>query len=171
MVSVQREIDQKSGLRKLTNNDGPDSSPRWAPNGKQIAYLSRDLKAAEVGQLRLMMIAIDGATPRALAPNFEYQPSAPKWSADGQTIHFNSPVRTTSQLFSVPSSGGDPKQLSNIKGVISQTSFSRDGSVSAFTKSDTQHVDDVYVSKSFLFGTDRLRITTQVRELDLDRAK
>ena len=148
MVSVQREISQKSGLRKLTDNEGPDASPRWSPNGKQIAYLSRDLKTAEVGQLRLMMIAVDGGTARALAPNFEYQPGAPKWSADGHTIYFNSPVRTTSQLFSVPTDGGDPKQLSDIKGVMGQTSFSRDGSVSAFTKSDTQHPDDVYVSKA-----------------------
>ena len=148
MVSVQREIGQKTGLRKLTGNDGPDASPRWSPNGKQIAYLSRDLKSAQVGQVRLTTIAVDGGSPRGLSPNFMYQPGPPKWSADGQTIYFNSPVRTTSQLFSVPANGGDPKQLSNIKGVITQASFSRDGSVTAFTKSDTTQPDEVYVSKT-----------------------
>lgn len=148
IVSVQREIDQKSGLRKLTDNEGPDSAPRWAPNGKEIAYLSRDLKTAEVGQLRLSIMALDGGATRRLAPSYEYQPGAPKWSADGRTIYFNSSVRTTSQLFSVPAKGGDPKQLSSFKGVISQISFSRDDSVAAFTKSDTQLPDDVYVAKA-----------------------
>src|SRR5262245_13647194 len=30
---------------------------------------------------------------------------------------------------------------------MGQASFSRDGSITAFTKSDTQHPDDIYVSK------------------------
>ena len=169
LVAIQREIGQKSGLRKLTDNDGPDSSPRWAPDGKQIAYLSRDLKTAEVGQLRLTISQLDGGAPRSIVSSFEYQPSAPRWSADGQTIYFNSSVRTTSQLFSVAAGGGNPKQLSNVKGVMSQTSFSRDGSVAAFTKSDPQHPDDVFVSKTLPI-TDAVKLTDhnpQAREYAL----
>ncbi len=149
IAALRREVVQKSGLRKLTDNDGPDASPRWAPDGKRIAYLSRDLQSAEVGQLRLMVIGIDGGQPRTVAPNFEYQAGTPKWSADGRTIYFNSPVRTTSQLFSVSADGGEPKQVSNIAGVMGQATFSRDGSVTAFTKADTQHPDDVYISRTF----------------------
>ena len=169
IVAVQREIDQKSGLRKLLHNDGPDGSPRWSPNGKQIAYLSRDLKTAHVGQLRLMITDLGGGTPRAVASTFKYQPGAPKWSGDGQTIYFNSPVRTTSQLFSVSVSGGEPKQISNNKGVMSQTSFSRDGSVTAFTKSDPQHPDDVYVAKTLPIS-EPIRLTDhnpRMREYEL----
>ena len=169
IAAAQREIAQKTGLRKLTDNEGPDASPRWSPDGKQIAYLSRDLKAAEVGQLRLTTIALDGGSPRSIAPNFIYQAGAPKWSGDGQTIYFNSSVRSTSQLFSVPSSGGEPKQLSDINGVIGQTSFSREGSVLAFTKSDPQHPDDVYVSKSLPIASP-IKLTDhnpQVREYEL----
>lgn len=173
MVSVQREIVQKSGLRKLTNNDGPDLAPRWSPAGNQIAYLSRDLKTAEVGQQRLTIIGLEGETPRALAQNFEYQPGPPRWSADGQTIYFNASVRTTSQLFSVPAGGGVPKQLSNIKGIMGQTSFSKDGSVTAFTKSDIQHTDDVYVTKS-LPVVEPVKLTDhnpQVREFALGNSE
>jgi dipeptidyl aminopeptidase/acylaminoacyl peptidase len=169
IVAVQRELAEKSGLRKLTENEGPDTAPRWAPSGKQIAYLSRDLKGAEVGQLHLMVIDAERGAPRELAPRFEYQSGAAKWSADGQTIYFNASVRTTSQLFSVPAGGGDPKQLSNIKGVMGQTSFSRDGSVSSFTISDTEHTDDVYVSKTLPVGAP-VKLTDhnpQVREFGL----
>jgi dipeptidyl aminopeptidase/acylaminoacyl peptidase len=160
---------EKNGLRKLTDNDGPDTSPRWSRDGRQIAYLSRDLKSAEVGQVQLTVIGIEGGTPRAIAPGFEYQPGAPKWSADGKTIYFNAPVRATSQLFSVPAAGGAPKQLSNVAGVIGQATFSRDNTVAAFTKSDSQHPDDVYIART-LPVSEPVKLTDhnpQVRELAL----
>lgn len=169
IVAVEREIAQKSGMRKLFDNDGPDSAPRWSPDGKKIAYLSRDMKTAEVGQVRLTVIAVDGGTPQPLASGFVYQPGAPKWSVDGQTLYFNSPVRTTSQLFSVSVNGGNPKQLSNIKGVIGQVTFSRDGSVAAFTRSDSQNPDDIYVTKSLPIA-EPLKLTDhnpQIREIAL----
>ena len=160
---------ERGSLRKLTNNDGPDTSPRWSRDGRQIAYLSRDLKSAEVGQLRLTVVGVEGGAPRAIAPSFEYQPGAPKWSADGRTIFFNAPVRATSQLFSVPASGGDPKQLSNVTGVMGQASFSRDNTVVAFTKSDSMHPDDVYIAKTLSFS-EPVRLTDhnpKIRELAL----
>lgn len=163
-------VDVASGqTRKLTGNDGPDGSPRWSPDGNRIAYLSRDLKNAEVGQLRMTVVGIDGGTPRSLAAGFEYQPGAPRWSTDGSTIYFNAPVRTTSQLFSVPSSGGEAKQLSKTAGVMGQASFSRDGSVVAFTSSNLRHTDDVYVARALPISKP-LQITDhnpQVGELSL----
>lgn len=169
IAATQKEIAAKSNRRKLVENDGPDFAPRWSPDGKQIAYLSRDLKAGEIGQQRLTVIAADGGVAREVATPFEYQPGPPRWSADGRTIYFNAGVRTTSQLFSVPASGGAPKQLSNVSGVIGQASFSRDGSVVAFTKSDLQHPDDVYIAKG-LPVAEPTRLTDhnpQVRELAL----
>ena len=145
--SVQREITEKSGLRKLTNNDGPDSSPRWSPDGKSIAYLSRELKNSVVGQLRLTLMNVESGAIQPLATTFEYQPGAANWSADGSKLYFTAPVRTESRMFSVPASGGEAKELSGLAGVMSQASFSRDGGTISFTKSDTQHPDDVYVAK------------------------
>lgn len=142
-------IDVESGTqRKLIENEGPDAAPRWSPDGRQIAFLSRDRRNGEIGQQRLMTISAEGGTPREVAPGFLYQPGPAKWSADGRTIYFNSGVRTTSQMFSVPAGGGEAKQVSNIAGVMSQSTISRDGSVIALTKSDSQHPDDVYVAKA-----------------------
>jgi dipeptidyl aminopeptidase/acylaminoacyl peptidase len=163
-------IDVETGAqRTLIDNQGPDSAPRWSPDGRQIAFSSRDLKNGEIGQQRLMIVSAEGGAPREVAPGLVYQPGPSKWSADGRTLYFNAGVRTTSQVFSVPSAGGEAKQVSNIAGVIGQATFSRDGSVIAFTKSDTQHAEDVYVAKALPIG-DPIKLTDhnpQVRELAL----
>jgi dipeptidyl aminopeptidase/acylaminoacyl peptidase len=163
-------VDVESGKqRKLTDNDGPDNAPRWSPDSRQIAFLSRDRKNGEIGQQTLMIMSAEGGTPREVAPGFKYQPGPAKWSADGRTIYFNAGVRTTSQVFAVPAAGGDPKQVSNIVGVMGQATFSRDGSVIAFTKSDTQHADDVFVAKA-LPVSEPIKLTDhnpQVRDLAL----
>lgn len=173
IAKVSIDLKLKSGLLEVSDNDGPDTSPRWSPDGKQIAYLSREMKGAEVGQLRLTVVDAMGGSPRQVAAGFQYQPGTPKWSPDGQKIYFNSAVRTTSQLFSVPASGGEPKQISNIAGVMGQASFSNDGSVIAFSKADVQHPDDIFVSKGLPIG-EPVKLTDhnpQVRDFALGKSE
>src|SRR5262249_17726913 len=134
--------------RKLTGNEGPDSAPRWSPDGLQIAYLSRDEKNGLLGQLHLTIMSADGSAIREVAAAFKYQPGPASWAPNGGTIYFVSTVGTASERFGVPASGGEPRQISNINGVISQTTFSKDGSIGAFTRSDIQHTADVYVTRS-----------------------
>jgi dipeptidyl aminopeptidase/acylaminoacyl peptidase len=134
--------------RKLVDNDGPDNAPRWSPDGKSIAFLTRDAKSGLLGQSRLTVVSSEGGSPRELAPRFEYQAGAPTWSADGRNIYFNAAVRTVNQLFSVPETGGEAKQVSNVSGVMSQATFSRDRWVVAFSKSDTQNPPEIYVARS-----------------------
>ena len=130
--------------RKLVDNPGPDLAPRWSPDGRDIVYLSRDGKLRAIEQQRLMRISATGGAPRPLAPNFLYQAGPVTFSPDGQTLFFSAGVRTTSQLFSMPAAGGDPRQVSNIAGVMSAPTFSADGRSIAFTKSDIEHPGDVY---------------------------
>jgi dipeptidyl aminopeptidase/acylaminoacyl peptidase len=162
--------DAKTGqARKLVDNEGPDASPRWSPDGRSIAYLTRDAKLGVIGQSRLNVIPAEGGTPRAVISSFEYQPGPAKWSHDGRAIYFNSPVRTTIQLFIVPAAGGEVKQVSKIAGVMGQATFSRDGSVVAFTRSDIKRPDDVYVAKlpGMVDGVMLTDHNPQVRDLAL----
>lgn len=141
-------VDVKAGKqRKLLENDGSDTAPRWSPDSRRIAFLSSNDKIGILAPLKLMMISSEGGTPSQVASNFLYQPGPATWSADERTLYFNSTVRTTSQMFSVPSAGGEPKAVTNITGIISAVTFSRDRSTVAFTRSDLQNPADVYVAK------------------------
>jgi dipeptidyl aminopeptidase/acylaminoacyl peptidase len=159
--------------KKLVENSGPDDAPRWSPDGKSIAYLTRLGSPTAVGLMQLAIVAADGGKPRMVAPAFLYAPGAATWSADGATIYFTSPVRTTTQLFSVASAGGTPRQLTTVSGVISNASFSRDRSSFAVTFQDSQHPADVNVAPLTNAAT-LARVTDhnpQVRSLALGKSE
>ena len=163
-------VDAQSGQqRKLVENEGPDTSPRWSPDGRFIAYLTREAKLGDIGQSRLTVIPQEGGTPRSIAPAFKYQPGAPRWSASGREIFFTASVGTTTQLFSVPSAGGEAKQLSNVAGVIGQATLSRDDKVVAFTRSRIQEPNDICVAglPDMVDGVKLTDHNPQVRELNL----
>ena len=166
------DVDSRQ-MRKLTDNDGPDSSPRWSPDGRYIAYLSRDGAHGLLGQSKLTVMSADGSGKREITSDFPYQPGEPVWSADGASIYFVAPVRTTSQLFSVSAGGGEPKQITNIAGVMSAASFSKDRKQAAFIISDQQHPADVYVAKS-IATFDAVKLTDhnpQVKEFSLGKSE
>jgi dipeptidyl aminopeptidase/acylaminoacyl peptidase len=159
--------------RKLVENKGPDSGPRWSPDGRWIAYSSRGDSIPTVGQQGLTVIAADGGTPRAVAPRFLYQPGPVTWSPDGQTLYFTASTRTTSQLYAVPVSGGEPKPLSQVTGVMAIPTFSNDGKTAAFTLSDIQRPSDVYVVRDIAsFSPEKLTDhNPQIKELALGRGE
>jgi dipeptidyl aminopeptidase/acylaminoacyl peptidase len=127
--------------RPLAAGAGADQSPRWSPDGSQIAYVTSS--GSDVRQLRIAVIPAVGGAPRIVAPGFLYAPQAPTWSPDGRTLYFSASVRTTGQLFAVPSAGGTPRQLTTLAGVITAASFARDGRTVAFTSADPRRPADV----------------------------
>ncbi|MBM4187643.1 MAG: S9 family peptidase [Gemmatimonadetes bacterium] len=135
-------------VRRLIDNRGPDNSPRWSPDGRWIAYSSRGDSLRAFGQQQLMIVAAEGGAPRPVTRSFLYQPGPVTWSADGHTLYFSAGVRTTIQYFSVPASGGEPKQLSTGAGVLGTVSTSADGRMAAATFTDVQHPNDVFAIRS-----------------------
>jgi dipeptidyl aminopeptidase/acylaminoacyl peptidase len=139
-------LDVASGAsRKLRENPGPDNSPRWSPNGREIIFVGRDGPPTRVQQQLLFKISAEGGTPQSLAPDFLYEPTGVTWSPDGGTLYFVTDARTGNKLFSLPASGGTPTALSPGGGSIGPVTFSRDGKTAAFTWTDVQHPNDVYV--------------------------
>jgi dipeptidyl aminopeptidase/acylaminoacyl peptidase len=159
---------------KLLENSGPDNSPRWSPDGKSIAFVTSTAARADVRQSQLAVIPAQGGTPRIVAPSFIYTTGAPSWSPDGRTIYFSSPVKTTSQLYAVPAAGGTPRALTEVQGVVSAATLSRDGNVVAYTQSDIQHPADVYVARvgaGLLASTKLTDHNPQVRDLALGKGE
>jgi dipeptidyl aminopeptidase/acylaminoacyl peptidase len=69
--------------RRLTWNEGPDSSPVWSPDSKRIAFVSR--RGEGPGQLHILPVEGGEARPVTKLP---VGVQAPKWFPDGKRIAF-----------------------------------------------------------------------------------
>ncbi len=164
--------DGSAAPRKLFENEGPDDSPRWSPDGKWIAFNSRDTQYGVLGVQHLMVTASSGGTPRDLTPDPAAGASDMHWSPDGSSLYFRSSLHTTSQIFRVALKGGAPEPLTRDEAVINSFSLSRAADRVAFTRSDLQHAPDLYVSA--FPKLDPQRVTDHnplVRELALGKSE
>lgn len=87
----------------LTQDAATDTTPRWSPDGSQIAFVSD--RAGEIG---IFVMAADGSDVRALMPGI-----APVWSPDGSKIAYEC---SDALACVVNVDGTDPLVLNDVSG-------------------------------------------------------
>jgi dipeptidyl aminopeptidase/acylaminoacyl peptidase len=85
-IWIVRPGDSKAKPRQFTFGAKSDTSPRWSPDSRRLAFVS-----ARDGKPQIYLIGLDGGEARPLTamPNGA---SNPVWSPDGQRLAFLSPV-------------------------------------------------------------------------------
>jgi dipeptidyl aminopeptidase/acylaminoacyl peptidase len=158
--------------RKLLENAGPDQDPRWSPDGKSIAFNSRDTRNGVLGVMRLCVISAEGGAARELISDPDATAAQIQWTRDGSAVYFRGEHHTTAQIYRVAASGGVPQAITRDEAVINSFSLSNAGDRAAFTRSDFQHAPDLYVSA--FPKVDAERVTDhnpQVAQLELGRSE
>jgi dipeptidyl aminopeptidase/acylaminoacyl peptidase len=77
--------------RRLTSSTR-DSSPRWSPDGKTIAFVRATEKDGKPQPSQIYVLQLDGGDARALT-EIARGASAPVWSPDGSRIAFSSTTK------------------------------------------------------------------------------
>ena len=115
----------------------PIISPAWAPNGRQLAYVSFETQKAVVWVQDLV------TGERRMVANFRGTNSAPAWSPDGQQMALALSQDGLAQIYTLPAAGGTPQRLTRSAGIDTEPVYAPDGR-SLFIVSDRGGGPQIY---------------------------
>ncbi|HYP27413.1 MAG TPA: S9 family peptidase [Blastocatellia bacterium] len=155
--------------RQLTTGVGPDSTPRWSPDGRHLAFLSYSDPNSWAAKTDLLVVPVEGGAPKNLTANYPESVSGSiEWTGDGRTILASGAVGVYGQLLRFPVSGGNPEAVFDKPAGYGLFDLSPDGSRIAFTFEDETKAEDIWVATSG--GRDAKQLTDlnpQVKDLAL----
>ena len=114
------DADGEGGQIALQSKE-PIISPAWAPNGREVAYVSFETQKAVVWVQEL------ATGKRSVVANFKGTNSAPAWSPDGQQLALALSRDAFTQLYLMRRQGGDVRRLTNNTAIDTEPVFSPDG--------------------------------------------
>jgi dipeptidyl aminopeptidase/acylaminoacyl peptidase len=143
--------DGSSDVALLVDQGGTDTSPRYSPDGTQIAFISSGDAAERVGLGDIYVVAASGGSPRMLAESHDRSGGLQGWSRDGSSVLLLESVGTTRHVTALPADGGPRLQLTRGAGVMGAVSFAGDADAMAFAWQTTDEPMDVHVSSVSAF--------------------
>jgi dipeptidyl aminopeptidase/acylaminoacyl peptidase len=140
----------------------------WSPDGKSLAYLTRDPMSPEESRrrqdksfvihadapdpvTRLVVQRLDGSAPHVITPPVQYVDSF-SWSPDSRELAYSAAPRTgftapyETRLYIIPAEGGAPRTVLDRVGINQGPRFSPDGRRLAFITTDGKA--DIMASRS-----------------------
>lgn len=157
-----------SSATKIVDMVGPDFSPSWSPDDKQIlfgSYFGKELFYAFNANFGL--ITATGGEARSLTASFDENPGFVKWNKDG--IYFSALQKTNRHLFFLNPTNGSIKRVSKPDNLVARGfSLTSDGRKMAFIASSPTSLPEVHVSSVQKFSPERLTdMTSQVQNFIL----
>ena len=140
-------------IENLTaDNKAADSSPRFAPNGKVMAYRAQKKAGYEAAKWELMVVACDesGAwtgKPHGVTPKLDASVEEFVWGPDSKTLFFTADDDGSRPIFETAVGVGHVTPFQK-GGVTGSVSISRDGNTMAFTKAAMNYPPHVSVVRT-----------------------
>jgi dipeptidyl aminopeptidase/acylaminoacyl peptidase len=144
--------------RQLTTGPGPDSQPRFSPDGKWIAFTGFADPTVWAAKTDLYVMSADGGAARNLTERQSDSVSGPaRWSKDGRDLYVTAAVGLLGQLLRVPAAGGEARAVFERPGAYAGVDLSHDNTRLAFLFEDSKRPEDIWVSTAA--GRDAKRLT------------
>ena len=135
-------------LRRLTDNGRNNSGPSWSPDGKRIAFSSRQALPVRhnpffenhhgVAPHDIYVMDADGENRKRLTDHPRYDIS-PSWSPDGRRIAFASERGGPMGIHVMDTDGGNPQRLTHNPFDEREPSWSADGKRIVFSARRKEH--------------------------------
>src|SRR6185295_4379044 len=133
-------------VKKIVDQPGPDSGPRFSPDGKQIVFTSvMGAKLYFPNNSRLAIVGIEGGQPKSITDSFDENPGLLEWNRNG--IYFTGLQKTASHLFRVDPVSAKIARVSQPDDLMAGSfSVTRSADRIAFTVSSPASIGEVFVS-------------------------
>jgi dipeptidyl aminopeptidase/acylaminoacyl peptidase len=131
-------------LTKISDHEQGDTSPRWSPDGKTIAFIGR---VHEEEHPKIWLAPATGGVASVLAAkNLDLIPTDLDWGADGKALFFEAGVKGETHLFRVDVQSKEIKAVTSGARAVRAVDMNDRSRLMVFTANDFKHLDDVYVA-------------------------
>ena len=138
-------IDAAGGsLTKISQSDEPDTSPRWSPDGKMIAFLSALQRRAHP---KIWLAPSQGGVmPRLAVDNLDVIPTALRWAEAGRALYFETGIKGTTHLLRADIEARRASQVTTGERTIRLADINDKTGRMAYAVNDPTHLDDLYIA-------------------------
>jgi len=137
------------GAKVALTSPEPIISPAWAPNGRELAYVS-----FESGKATVRVQDVQTGARRVLA-DFKGTNSAPAWAPDGSQLALSLSREGGTQLFAINRDGSGVRRLARSSAIDTEPCYSPDGTQIYFV-SDRGGGPQIYRMPAGGGGADRI---------------
>jgi dipeptidyl aminopeptidase/acylaminoacyl peptidase len=129
-------------LTKISDHAGPDSSPRWSPDGSRIAFLG-----AEDDEAPPLIYIAPAAGGKSVAVNKTFDQTAAElmWAEQGRAVYLNSGVKGETHLFRMDASTGAVTAMTTGARAVRSVSVHEASHKLAYLVNDFAHLDDLFI--------------------------
>jgi dipeptidyl aminopeptidase/acylaminoacyl peptidase len=120
--SIAAPINAQTGPNTPPNAQGASASPRFSPDGTQIAYFQMDEETYESDRNKLYIATIGGDIT-GVATDWDRNPDHLEWSPNGTSIYVAAPDTARERLFVIPTTAATDFVPKNITDEDSITTF------------------------------------------------
>jgi dipeptidyl aminopeptidase/acylaminoacyl peptidase len=174
-------VDMNGAKTQLTSTTGPETHPRFSPDGKTIAFITQTVPDIEFAKTELSVMNADGTQRRSLTAAFPYSVTSFVWDPDGKSIVALVNEKTGAYFYRISPSKGTVKKIVDGSFVLGDPSIAPDGTIACGIETSTSLKELAVIRKNeittvsqfsaqlapFTFGTQEV-ITVKSRDGKFD---
>ena len=135
-------------VTKLVTTPGPNSDPRFSPDGSEVAFVTADgAQYFFYANQKIAVVPVGGGTPKVVSGSFDEDAHLFAWSEKG--IYFGALKRTASHLYRLNVTTGAVEQVTHPDDLMANgASFSKDFGEVAYTAAMPNTGAEIYIAST-----------------------